>query len=320
MEFLIAAVVLGPLALMGLILYYSVAYSEGRMATRIGERYEFQVSGKSLSKPDWQLSFHHQTVGRSTQYSMGYEVHLKGLPAGFHLVQRGTSSSMLSQHGMASEQSGDEDFDGLFHHQGGALKSGQRGLLVDLWQLLPDFSISRSKISGQLTYEQSPQGLARLIKVVERLQSLQKEFPGAETHARTQPVGFVRRQKLSQETTVCWAGAAIAGAPALGYAAYAGLAGFSLLDFGTPGCLLMLATALSFVNCAFKVSAGSYAAVGALEVTRRLALGSGLVVIPLLIRSAPSPIGATLVGVVMLWFLHLTLGQLKQKWQGMLDR
>jgi len=234
-------------------------------------------------------------------------------------VQRGASSALLSRHGLESEKSGDEDFDGLFHHQG-VIKPGQRGLLLDLWQLLPDFGISQGHLSGQVVYEQSPQGLARLSQIVEKLHSFQKEFPAATTHPRSLPVGFVRNQKLSQESTFCWLGATIAGTPALGYASYCGVAGLSIYDLGTLACLLLLATALSFVNCALQVTRGSYAAVQALEWTRKLTLCAGLVVVPLVVRSAASPIGASVVGVMMVVMAHLSLSQLKDKWEGILDR
>jgi len=308
-----------PCAVVALVFYFQFAYAESKMAWKIGRRFEMAGERTGLTRPGWLVTFHNRPKDRSTEYLMGYEVHLEGLPSGFSLMQRGATSAMVAQHGAASERSGDEDFDGLFHFQG-TLKPGQRGLLIDLWQLLPEFQIGQQKISGEVQYEQSPQGFARLVKVLERLRALQVAFPTAEVHARTLPVGFVRRQKLSQESTFCWAGAAIAGAPAMAYATYAGVAGFWPLDPATLGCLLMLATALGFVNCAFKVSRGSYAAVAALEMTRKLALVSGLVVFPQLVRTAPSPIGAAFVSLMMLIFIHMTLGQLKQKWEGVLDR
>ena len=308
-----------PCAAVALVVYLQFAYAEPKMARKIGERFAMAGDRTGLTRPGWLVTFHNRPKDRSTEYLMGYEVHLDGLPSGFSLMQRGATSAMVSQHGVASERSGDEDFDGLFHFQG-TLKPGQRGLLVDLWQLLPEFEIGQKKISGQVQYEQSPQGLAWLTKVLERLQTLQTAFPTAEVHARKLPVGFVRRQQLSQEATFCWAGAALAGAPALAYASYAGIAGFSPYDLASLGCFFTMATAFGFVNCAFKVSAGSYAAVKALEVTRALALISGLVVFPQLVRTAPSPIGASVVALMMLVFIHMTLSQLKSKWEGVLDR
>lgn len=321
MEFLIGAVLLSlPLTVIGIVFYLSFFYSEGRMAGRVGQRFGFQVDGKSLSKPGWQLNFHNCSKGRSTEYLMSYEVQLDGLPSDFHLVQRGETSAFLCQRGFVSQQSGDEDFDGLFHHQGERpLKVGQRGLLVDLWQLLPEFGINNNKVSGQLIYEQSPQGLAKLNQVVERLESLQKEFPGAEAYARTRPVGFVRRQKLRQESTVCLAGAAIAGAPALAYATYADVAGSSLLSPATVGCLLLLLTAVGFAASGFRVSAGSYSAVRTLGWTHKLALLSGLLVLTQAVPWAHSPVTTGFLGVTGLVFVHITLGQLKQKWEGILD-
>ena len=75
MELFIGGLLLSfPLALIGVILLFTVLYSESRMAARIGKRFGFQVSGKRLSKPGWQLGFHHQTEGRKTRYLMRYEV------------------------------------------------------------------------------------------------------------------------------------------------------------------------------------------------------------------------------------------------------
>lgn len=314
-----------PVIILGLIFSFSILYSEKRILSKLAQKFDFEIAEQCLSKPGFSLTFNRYSQGRATRYSMDYEVHLEGVPSDFCLIPRGEVSALASKQGLPSQKCGDADFDGLFYHKRGKdLSDGQRGLLIDLWQILPGLSVSHRTISGKLEYEQSPQGFTKLYRVIERLLTLQQTFPTTETFVRAYPLGFMRHQLLAKESTLCWAAAVISGVLAFGYSNYLYMTTAAKDDSVWYGltilaCFLLLGTALAFSDCALKIKSGSYSAILALQWTRKWAIAASVAALLSLTPQADDPITAALVGTVGILALNTGLIKLRKAWEGILD-